>query len=72
MYGTEWCSHCKAQKELFGKSFRYIDYVDCDLKEDVCTLANITGYPTWKINSRSYPGVQSFDVLSRLTNCKYN
>ena len=22
MYGTEWCSHCKAQKELFGKSFQ--------------------------------------------------
>ena len=38
MYGTDWCSHCKDQKLLFGKSFKYVDYTDCDLNKDACTL----------------------------------
>jgi glutaredoxin len=72
MYGTEWCSHCKNQKELFGDSFQYINYIDCDRKSEICTLEGITGYPTWKINNQSYPGEQSFSRLSGLTGCNYN
>lgn len=68
MYGTSWCSHCKNQKELFGKSFQYINYVDCDRESEVCALEGITGYPTWKINGASYPGEQSFARLAQLTN----
>ena len=30
MYGTEWCHICKDQKELFGASFKNINFVDCD------------------------------------------
>src|SRR3989339_819290 len=30
MYGTEWCSHCKEQKKLFGESFQFVNYIDCD------------------------------------------
>lgn len=72
MYGTSWCSHCKNQKELFGKSFKYINYIDCDRKSEICTLEEITGYPTWKINGESYPGEQSFSKLSQLTDCTLN
>jgi len=27
MYGTIWCSHCKAEKARFGDSFKYVPYV---------------------------------------------
>src|SRR5438128_12185038 len=29
MYGAYWCPHCADQKEIFGRSFRYISYVEC-------------------------------------------
>ena len=67
MYGTEWCSHCKNQKELFGSSFQYINYIDCDKNKKECTLENITGYPTWKINNTKYSGEQSLERLAELT-----
>ncbi len=70
MYGTEWCSHCKAQKELFGESFGYVNYVDCDLKEDECVEAGITGFPTWVIDGELYPGKQSIERLHYLTDCE--
>ena len=67
MYGTEWCSHCKNQKKLFGSSFQYIDYVDCDKNKQECQSARVTGYPTWKINNQNYPGEQSLERLSQLS-----
>jgi hypothetical protein len=52
MYGAYWCTHCKEQKEMFGKSWEFIDYVECSTPDgqgqlDVCKAANITSYPTW-------------------------
>lgn len=70
MYGTQWCSHCKNQKELFGKSFKYIDYVDCDYNKDECLRNGIRGYPTWKINDEKYPGEQPLYKLSSLSGCE--
>jgi hypothetical protein len=70
MYGTEWCSHCKDQKESFGSSFYNINFVDCDLNRDACLIAGVSGYPTWKINGENYPGQQSFQRLSELTGCE--
>lgn len=49
MYGTESCWHCIDQKELFGDSFKYINYVDCAKTPDVCS--NIEWTPT-----REFPG----------------
>ena len=69
-YGTDWCGYCKQQKALFGKSFKYVDYVNCDYNKDECILEGVTGYPTWKINGESYSGVQSFERLSQLTGCE--
>lgn len=51
-YGAFWCSHCQDQKKMFGKSAKYLPYVECsspDGKEqlDVCKEKNIEGYPTW-------------------------
>lgn len=72
MYGTEWCSHCKNQKALFGNSFRLVDYVDCDREKQECVNAGVKGYPTWKINGQNYPGEQSFQRLSELSGCELN
>ncbi len=72
MYGTAWCSHCKAQKALFGKSFKYVTYIDCDRSKDICLLEGVSGYPTWIIGNQSYPGTQSLETLSELTKCELN
>ena len=69
MYGTEWCSHCKNQKEAFGTSFQYVDYVDCDRSKQVCVNAGIKGYPTWVVDGENYPGEQSLEKLSSLSGC---
>ena len=70
MYGTEWCSHCKDQKKMFGNSFDYIDYIDCDSNKDACLSAGVKGYPTWKLNSASYPGTRQLSQLSQISGCE--
>jgi len=70
MYGTEWCSHCQNQKKMFGKSFMYVDYVDCDEDRDECLKQGIKGYPTWIIDGEKYSGEQPLQRLASLTDCK--
>ncbi len=76
MYGAFWCSHCQNQKNEFGDSFQYIDYVECDPKgvnanPQACKDAGISGYPTWIVNGIKYPGEQDPGALAKLTGCKY-
>lgn len=70
MYGTEWCGHCQNQKALFGDSFQYINFVDCDQNRAACIDARIPGYPTWIINGEQYAGEQSFAELAQATGCE--
>jgi glutaredoxin len=70
MYGTDWCSHCKNQKEMFGNSFQYITFIDCDWNKDECLSAGVEGYPTWIIDGENYPGEQSLNRLASLSGCK--
>jgi len=70
MYGTEWCSHCKNQKEAFGSSFKNINYVDCDYNKEECANNGVKGYPTWKINDELFVGEQSLPTLARETGCE--
>jgi len=70
MYGTNWCTYCKKQKELFGSSFKYIDFVDCDKNKQECLAAGVTGYPTWKINGENYIGLQQLSRLAELSGCE--
>jgi len=70
MYGTEWCSHCKNQKEAFGNSFQFVDYIDCDRDKGECLKAGVRGYPTWVIDGENYPGEQQLERLSLLTGCE--
>jgi len=69
MYGAEWCTHCKNQKAMFGDSFKYVTYVECTTSEAACTAAGVSGYPTWIINGKAYPGEQTLQSLSTLTGC---
>ena len=70
MYGTEWCSHCQSQKKMFGKSFKYIDYIDCDKDTNECLKNGVKGYPTWIIDGEKYTGEQPLQRLASLTDCK--
>ena len=52
MYGAIWCSHCLAQKKLFGESFQYIKYVECPDNTQLCLDKGIIGYPTWLVEPK--------------------
>lgn len=70
MYGTEWCPHCQAQKKLLGKSFEYINYVDCD-KSPLCDENNVEGYPTWIFEDGSrVSGTQPLSTLAEKSSCE--
>lgn len=74
MYGAYWCPYCQSQKSMFGDSFKYINYVECDpsgpnAQPQLCTQNNIRGYPTWIIHGTHYEDVLSLQTLSSLTGC---
>ncbi len=69
MYGTEWCHNCKDQKKVFGSSFKYVDYIDCDKEQESCIIADIEAYPTWVIDGENYVGKQDLGRLGYLSNC---
>ena len=65
MYGAlDWCKYTQAQKAMFGKSFKFVNYREYN------ELPGIKKTPTWVINGAWYENVQSFDKLSALTGCK--
>jgi hypothetical protein len=75
MYGAYWCGHCNDQKEMFGNSWKHIDYVECSLPNNggqtkECSDAGIRGYPTWEFSDGSREsGKLSFELLSLKTGC---
>ena len=70
MYGTVWCGHCNNQKDMFGDSFSFINYVDCDEDPTTCQEAGVGGYPTWKIGGNNYPGQKPLTSLAELSGCQ--
>ncbi len=65
MYGAmSWCKYTQAQKGMFGRSFKYINY------REFQDLPGIKKTPTWVINGAWHENVQSFDRLAALTDCK--
>ena len=71
MYGAEWCSHCKTQKERFGDAFQYVDYTECPDNTEKCTAEGIQGFPSWKFNGEIYPGARDLTELASITGCEY-
>lgn len=70
MYGTYWCSYCNAQKGDFGKSAKFINYVECTEDPDACTGKGVESFPTWIINDVTYRGKQPLSRLAALTGCE--
>jgi hypothetical protein len=76
MYGLYWCEHCAQQKEMFGASFQYVNYVECGIKgsraeEPVCKTAGVKNFPTWEFPDGSRKeGAQALQILSEKTACK--
>lgn len=70
MYGVDWCPNCRNQKKMFGKSFKYVDYIECTKQKEACSQAQIEGYPTWIVDTETYVGVQSLARLSSISECQ--
>ena len=72
MYGTDRCPHCQNQKKLFGfAAFEKINFVDCDKEKNVCNLAWVQGYPTWKFaDGTVLQGTQTLETLAATTSCR--
>lgn len=70
MYGTDWCSHCKNQKSLFGNSFQHVSYVDCDDNRNECLKAGVRAYPTWRIGNEMLEGTQELSTLAQKSGCE--
>lgn len=75
MYGAYWCSHCKAQKQLFGTAFENINYIECtedgeNGQPEVCAIAGVIGYPTWiSTGGEKLHGEQSLEALASAAGC---
>ncbi len=70
MYGLYSCPHCQAEKELFGSSFQYVNYVECSENPQKCTADNVEAVPTWIEPSGSrLVGTQTLQALSEASGC---
>ena len=68
--GTDWCSYCQKQKDLFGNSFKYLNFKNCDLEKQWCNSNGAKSYPTWiDASGKTYVGVKSLEQLSLLSGC---
>ena len=73
MYGAFWCPHCFEQKQLFGQeAIEIMPYVECHPEgknpdPKACADAEIKSFPTWIINKKVYPGTQSLEKLTKLS-----
>lgn len=79
MYGAEWCPYCKEEIKSFGKSFKFINYVECPQDPSRCIKAGIEAYPTWIFHSTSsgqvadgkkLVGMQGLEKLALESGCQ--
>ena len=75
-YGAYWCPHCQTQKKMFGKSEKYLNYVECatpagDKRTQECVDKKIEGYPTWEFADGSREsGELALSRLAKKTGCE--
>lgn len=76
MYGAYWCPYCNDQKEMFGNSWKYINYIECSLpnragQKLICQQNNVKVYPTWEFqDGQKIEGKLSLEQLSQYGDCK--
>lgn len=75
-YGAFWCPHCQNQKAFFGKSVKYLPYVECSTADGqgqmtICKNKDIKSYPTWEFSDGSrLNGEISLTQLAEKTGCQ--
>ncbi len=70
LYGMAGCPYCKAQIELFGDDFQYINYINCSEDPNVCVEKWISGVPAWEfIDGSIKSGLHSLEDLADLVGC---
>ena len=75
MYGLYWCPHCIEQKEMFGRAFQYVPYVECAVKGShdlapACAAAGVKLFPSWQFGTNPpIEGVFPLRVLGSQTGC---
>jgi hypothetical protein len=75
-YGAFWCPHCNNQKKAFGKSEKFLPYVECSTPDgngqtQVCIENEIQSYPTWILaDGTRLAGTQSVEGLAAATGCE--
>jgi hypothetical protein len=74
MYGAYWCSHCADQKEMLGRSYRFV-YEECGVpgsheEQKKCSDLGVKLFPTWQFSDGALaPGVFSLRDLSLRSEC---
>lgn len=74
-YGAFWCPHCQNQKKLFGKSQKYLPYVECSTPDGKsqtkeCIDKGIQSYPIWEFPGGGLvSGEVSLSTLAEKTTC---
>ncbi|HLD27237.1 MAG TPA: hypothetical protein VJB39_00105 [Patescibacteria group bacterium] len=75
-YGAFWCSHCQAQKAMFGRSDKLLPYVECSTPNgqgqlQICQDKNVESYPTWEFADGSrLTGEIALSKLAEKTACE--
>ena len=75
-YGAFWCPHCQNQKALFGRSAKFLNYVECSTPDgrsqtQVCKDTDVKTYPTWQFaDSSRQTGEVSLQTLADKTSCQ--
>ncbi len=69
IYGNDFCSYTNKQRNWFGNSKKYLNYVKCVDNKDLCDNKGVKITPTWEINGKTYSGVYDFARLAELSGC---
>lgn len=75
-YGAFWCPHCQNQKAMFGKSEKFLPYVECSTPDgksqlQICQDKKIGGYPTWEfVDGSRESGEVPLEKLAQKTACQ--
>ena len=71
MYGADSCPACQQQKTLFGDSFPFVEYVECD-RSAACQENEVRSIPTW-INAQGdrLVGMRGLGELAEFGGCAH-
>lgn len=73
LWGAVWCRQCEAQRRLFGRSSRWVPYVECSIDGTQALrpeCARVAGFPTWTFRDGSrHAGRLSLQQLSAKSGC---